>query len=181
VADTVDDREKDGEGDGEGDGAPEVEADAEPDANGRVRQRVDDSLVLGDAVGHAHDNPLGGRVGVQHAVDFGHKLDDVHVMGHMIESHVNRLREWPEVDEDENMRIFVGNQLPLEDELKMLSVIEWSMDELKLLCASSYLDLLHVENLRKTDAGYGISGNRYIFEGNQLFYTTILNQLYEKE
>jgi len=109
------------------------------------------------------------------------KLNDVHVMGHMIESHVNRLREWPEVDEDENMKIFVGSQLPLEDELRMLSVIEWSMDELKLLCASSYLDLLHVEKLHKTDTGYAIAGNRYIFEGNQLFYATILNQLYEKE
>jgi len=109
------------------------------------------------------------------------KLNDVHIMGHMIESHVNRLQEWPEVDEDENMKIYVGSKLPLEDELKMLSVIEWSMDELKLLCASSYLDLLHVQKLLKTDAGYAIAGNRYIFEGNQMFYATILNQLYEKE
>lgn len=109
------------------------------------------------------------------------KLNDVHVMGHMIESHVKRLNEWPEVDEDENMKIFVGSQLPLEQELDLLSVIEWSMDELKLLCASSYLDLLHVEKLLKTPAGYSIAGNRYIFEGNHLFYSTILNQLYEKE
>ena len=99
-------------------------------------------------------------------LSFG-RLNDVHIMGHMIENHVKRLGEWPEVGEDESMN--------------MLSVIEWDMEEIKFLCASSYLDLLHVEKLIKTRDGYGISGNRYMFEGNQLFYTTILNQLYEKE
>jgi hypothetical protein len=102
-------------------------------------------------------------------------------MGHMIENHVKRLGEWPEVGEDESMNIFSGNNLPIENELDMLTVIEWSMDEIKLLCASNYLDLLYVEKLIKTKDGYGISGNRYMFEGTQLFYTTILNQLYEKE
>lgn len=103
-------------------------------------------------------------------------------MGHMIENHVKRLGEWPEVGEDESMNIFSGgNDLKIEEELDMLSVIEWDMEEIKFLCASSYLDLLYVEKLIKTKAGYGISGNRYMFEGNQLFYTTILNQLYEKE
>lgn len=114
-------------------------------------------------------------------LSFG-RLNDVHIMGHMIENHVKRLGEWPEVGEDESMNIFSGgNDLKIEEELDMLSVIEWDMEEIKFLCASSYLDLLHVEKLIKTRDGYGISGNRYMFEGNQLFYTTILNQLYEKE
>ena len=119
------------------------------------------------------------RIQKMAVLSFGRRKD-VHIMGHMIENHVKRLGEWPEIGEDESMTIFSGNNLSIEDELDILSVIEWDIEEIKLLCASSYLDLLHVEKLIKTKSGYGISGNRYMFEGNQMFYATILNQLYAK-
>jgi hypothetical protein len=109
------------------------------------------------------------------------RLDDIHILGHMIESHVKRFNEWPEVDDDENMKIYVGQNIPVENELEMLSVVQWEENELKLLCATSYLDLLHIEDLKETPTGFSVKGRRYIFEGNHSFYSTILNDLYAKE
>jgi len=99
-------------------------------------------------------------------------------VGTLIESHVNRFNEWPELDFKQNINVYSGQ---IAEELKFLIVNEWSLEELRILCAASYLDLLHIDKLKPTSAGYTISGNRYIFNASQDFYAEVLTHLYDKE
>jgi hypothetical protein len=106
------------------------------------------------------------------------RITDIMTVGTLIESHVNRFNEWPELDFKQNINVYSGQ---IAEELKFLIVNEWSLEELRILCAASYLDLLHIDKLKPTSAGYTISGNRYIFNANQEFYAEVLKHLYDKE
>lgn len=106
------------------------------------------------------------------------RIQDVMTLGTLIESHVNRFNEWPEIDFKQNINVYSGQ---ISEQLKFLTVNEWSLEQLRILCAASYLDLLHIDKLRESSTGYTISGSRYMFNANQEFYAEVLKHLHEKE
>ena len=100
---------------------------------------------------------------------------DAQVMGHMIETHYEREKEWPDFT-DPDFSLLAGNILTPPQDFKILNLREWSnFDSLKVFCAEHYLDLIVVNRVIN---GNRIQGNTYMFETPMEFHIDRLEQLY---
>jgi len=75
---------------------------------------------------------------------------DILTTGKIIENHYNLRREWPSFEDD---LIFDAGPIPKsvsDDELTMLSIVEWrKFDDLRVFCVEHYFDLIVVETMSK--------------------------------
>ena len=100
---------------------------------------------------------------------------DAQVMGHMIETHYEREKEWPDFT-NPDFSLPAGNPLVPPVDFKILSIREWSnFDSLKVFCAEHFFDLILVNRIIN---GNRIQGYTYSFETPMEFHSDRLEQLY---
>lgn len=100
--------------------------------------------------------------------------EDVMRMGTMLENHYRAYKEWPDMILDTSIKIYSAN--PLTD-LAMLYTVEWSFEELSMLCAGHYMDILHIDALIENKNGFNIRGNRLKLQASPDFYINACNRM----
>ena len=107
-----------------------------------------------------------------------HKFDDAMFIGKMIETYYIRQKELPDTKEVGSLILPSSDQE--YDVLHYVYIQEWSFDDIKLLCTRNILDLVSVQNIRKSKGGdYSFSGSVYTFEAPLEFYQERFNELYK--
>jgi hypothetical protein len=101
--------------------------------------------------------------------------NDIQMIGHLVEKHYEREKEWPHFDTDElefNSGIF---KRPYPD-LSILSIVQWEeLDELRAFCAEKFFDLIVIESISNT---FRIRGNMYRFDvPMQLYIPQLIRKL----
>lgn len=110
---------------------------------------------------------------------------DAMFMGRMIENHRAKTKEWPifnfaDLQNDNMFRVmnYTGDAMSLDGNLYLE---EWTeLDDLKLYCASHFLDLITLNRLTQSEDGFVMKGNIFRFEADQQFCTQRLEYLYDK-
>ncbi len=100
---------------------------------------------------------------------------DVQMMGHMIEHHYEKQKEWPDFTDPE-FSLTGGTELLIPEEFKYLTIREWrNMDSLKVFCVDHYLDLILVNRVA---GGYKIQGHTYTLDAPMDYHIDRLEHLY---
>jgi hypothetical protein len=106
------------------------------------------------------------------------QYNDVVTMAHMLESHYKTYREWPDLLMDTSIKIYTGPNDSIDPaKLDILTVTEWSPDEINMIAAASYMDILQIEKLVQTSKGYNIKGSRLVLTGTHDFYIAVCKKL----
>jgi hypothetical protein len=94
----------------------------------------------------------------------------------MFEENKRRTGEWPELSKQRDLHLPVSKELYPEE----LMVSEWSEDDLTFFCASTFLDMICINNI-KTDkvGGITLTGTSYKFNVSKDFYVDRLKYMYD--
>jgi len=101
-------------------------------------------------------------------------FEDAHFIAQKMEMHYKRKKEWPTPELDGSIFLPASNQL---EELTMVAITEWELENLKYYCTSNILDLISVEEIKSQGDSFSFSGNMYKFSAAPEFYQDRFNQI----
>ncbi|NBX49310.1 hypothetical protein EBT25_05060 [bacterium] len=100
---------------------------------------------------------------------------DVKLLGHMIESHYEKQREWPDFS---SMTLVSSEPMNIEDDFSILGVVQWSdIDKLRVFCVEHYFDLILVEQISNT---FRIRGSVFQLSIPEKFFVPYLTKLLDQ-
>ena len=98
---------------------------------------------------------------------------DVKLLGHMIENHYEKQREWPDFNE---MTLVSGEPINVDADFSILGVVQWNdIDTLRVFCVEHYFDLILVEQISNT---FRIRGSVFQLSVPEKFFVPYLAKLY---
>ena len=106
------------------------------------------------------------------------RQEDALFMAHMIEKHVTREKEWPEVSVMDNIFKLYGND-PAEVENNIIDIKTWDFDSLCIFCVRSYLDIVTLNSLTKQNDGFKLTGDVISLSVPIEFYVDRVRSMYE--
>lgn len=105
-------------------------------------------------------------------VGFKH-VDHALIIGKMIETYYIRQKEWPDT----------SGQLvlpaPHEGDLNFLFLRKWDLADLQVECTKNFLNMVSVDDLKPTNAGFNFDGKLMSFDAPVEFYVARLEELLE--
>ena len=102
------------------------------------------------------------------------RKEDVLRMGTILENHYLTYKEWPDMVIDESIKIFSLNAYP---DIKWLHTAEWTAEELTMLCAGHYMDIMQIDELIEHESGFRIKGARLRLSGSHDYYIAVCNRM----
>lgn len=105
---------------------------------------------------------------------------DATFMSNIIQEHVLREKEWPNVSVVNNVFSLYGNGMnahPYESDI--IEVRSWEIDRLRVFCVTAYLDIVSLDSVEKTREGFKLNGELLSLSVPIEFYVDRLGYLYE--
>jgi hypothetical protein len=104
---------------------------------------------------------------------------DATFMAEMIEKHVVRQKEWPNVSIVDNVFSLYGSGTPTETyENNIIVIKSWSLDELRIFCVNAYLDMITLNSIDRDDNVFRLNGELFALSVPIEFYVDRLNFKY---
>lgn len=104
---------------------------------------------------------------------------DAAFMAQMIENHVLLEKEWPDVSVVNNVFKLYGNGKPAHPyENDLIEIRSWDMDKLRVFCVTSYLDMISLNSVTKTDDVFKLNGELLSLSVPSEFHVSTLNLKY---
>ena len=103
---------------------------------------------------------------------------DASFMARMIEAYVIREKQWPAVSTLDNVFRVYGAGLVQTEEEGFIEIKSWELDDLRIFCVESYLDMITLKKLtRKNNDTFVVSGDLISLDVPTAFYVERLNYL----
>jgi len=91
-------------------------------------------------------------------VSFAHK-SHAELIACMLEDYKLKTLEWPQLETENHMILPLATR-----ELSELSIIGWTKDELDMYCVQNFLDLITVNDIKKSKSSFSLLGETYAYE-----------------
>lgn len=105
---------------------------------------------------------------------------DAAFMAEMIERHVLREKEWPDVSIADNVFSLYGSgssSIAFQEDL--IEIKSWDLEDLRVFCVTSYLDMISLSSIDKDDGVFRLNGELLSLNVPFEFYVQRLGYLYE--
>jgi len=107
---------------------------------------------------------------------------DAVFMAKLIEEHVVREKEWPNVSVVNNVFSLYGNGSPTNPyETEIIEVRAWEIEQLRIFCVTAYLDMVALNSVEKLLDGFKLSGEVLSLSVPSEYYVERLKFLYNLE
>lgn len=104
---------------------------------------------------------------------------DATFMAEMIEKHVVRQKEWPNVSIVDNVFSLYGSGSPTETyENNIIVIKSWNLDDLRIFCVNAYLDMITLNSIDRDDNVFRLNGELFALSVPIEFYVDRLNFKY---
>ena len=104
---------------------------------------------------------------------------DAAFMAEMIEKHVVRQKEWPDVSIADNVFSLYGSgtaTVPYDHDL--IEIKSWDMEDLRVFCVTAYLDMISLNSIVRDDSVFRLNGELLSLNVPLEFYIDKLNVKY---
>jgi hypothetical protein len=107
------------------------------------------------------------------------RRSDAAFMAEMIEKHVIRQKEWPNVSIVDNVFSLYGSGTPTtEYENDLIEIRSWDLDDLRIFCVTAYLDMISLSSIDRNDGVFKLNGELLSLTVPIEFYIDRLNLMY---
>lgn len=107
------------------------------------------------------------------------RRSDAAFMAEMIEKHVIRQKEWPNVSIVDNVFSLYGSGTPTtEYENDLIEIRSWDLDDLRIFCVTAYLDMISLSSIDRDDGVFKLNGELLSLTVPIEFYIDRLNLMY---
>lgn len=107
------------------------------------------------------------------------RRSDAAFMAEMIEKHVIRQKEWPNVSVVDNVFSLYGSGTPtVSYENDIIEIKSWDIDDLRIFCVTAYLDMISLSSIDKNDEVFRLNGELLSLTIPIEFYVDRLNSMY---
>jgi hypothetical protein len=107
------------------------------------------------------------------------RRSDAAFMAEMIEKHVLRQKEWPNVSIVDNVFSLYGSGTPTtEYENDLIEIRSWDLDDLRIFCVTAYLDMISLSSIDRDDGVFKLNGELLSLTVPIEFYIDRLNLMY---
>jgi hypothetical protein len=107
------------------------------------------------------------------------RRSDAAFMAEMIEKHVLRQREWPNVSVVDNVFSLYGSGTPtVSYENNLIEIKSWELEDLRIFCVTAYLDMISLSSIDKNDEIFRLNGELLSLTIPIEFYVDRLNSMY---
>jgi hypothetical protein len=109
------------------------------------------------------------------------RQQDAVFMAKMIEEHVVREKEWPNVSVVNNVFSLYGNGSSNNNSVdpEIIEVRSWDTEQLRIFCVTAYLDIVSLNSVEKIRDGFKLNGELVTLSVPIEFYIDRLAVLYE--
>jgi len=109
------------------------------------------------------------------------RQQDAVFMAKMIEEHVVREKEWPNVSVVNNVFSLYGNGSSNNNSVdpEIIEVRSWDTEQLRIFCVTAYLDIVSLNSVEKISDGFKLNGELITLSVPIEFYIDRLAVLYE--
>jgi len=108
------------------------------------------------------------------------RQQDAVFMAKMIEEHVVRENEWPNVSVVNNVFSLYGNGSSKNSvDPEIIEVRSWDTEQLRIFCVTAYLDIVSLNSVEKIGDGFRLNGELMTLSVPIEFYVDRLAVLYE--
>jgi hypothetical protein len=105
---------------------------------------------------------------------------DAAFMAEMIERHVLREKEWPDVSIADNVFSLYGSgssSIAFQEDL--IEIKSWDLEDLRVFCVTAYLDMISLSSIDKDDGVFRLNGELLSLNVPIEFYVQRLGYLFE--
>jgi hypothetical protein len=107
------------------------------------------------------------------------RRSDAAFMAEMIEKHVIRQKEWPNVSIVDNVFSLYGSGTPTTTyENDLIEIKSWDLDDLRIFCVTAYLDMISLSSIDRDDGVFKLNGELLSLTVPIEFYIDRLNLMY---
>jgi len=107
------------------------------------------------------------------------RRSDAAFMAEMIEKHVVRQKEWPNVSIVDNVFSLYGSGTPTTSyENDLIEIKSWDLDDLRIFCVMAYLDMISLSSIDRDDGVFKLNGELLSLTVPIEFYVDRLNLMY---
>lgn len=107
------------------------------------------------------------------------RRSDAAFMAEMIEKHVIRQKEWPNVSVVDNVFSLYGSGTPtVSYENDIIEIKSWDIEDLRIFCVTAYLDMISLSSIDKNDEVFRLNGELLSLTIPIEFYVDRLNSMY---
>jgi hypothetical protein len=107
------------------------------------------------------------------------RRSDAAFMAEMIEKHVIRQKEWPNVSIVDNVFSLYGSGTPTTAyENDLIEIKSWDLDDLRIFCVTAYLDMISLSSIDRNDGVFKLNGELLSLTVPIEFYVDRLNLMY---
>jgi len=107
------------------------------------------------------------------------RRSDAAFMAEMIEKHVIRQKEWPNVSIVDNVFSLYGSGTPTTSyENDLIEIKSWDLDDLRIFCVTAYLDMISLSSIDRNDGVFKLNGELLSLTVPIEFYIDRLNLMY---
>jgi len=109
------------------------------------------------------------------------RRSDAAFMAEMIEKHVLRQKEWPNVSVVDNVFSLYGSGTPTASyENDLIEIKSWEFEDLRIFCVTAYLDMISLSSIDKNDEIFRLNGELLSLTIPIEFYVDRLNSMYHE-